>query len=174
MTFTGPSPHPVRKQDIEALLGIVAVVEGALLGGEVGEETTTKLARKLVAAELLSEDETGPHSTGHVALALDGIIGRLQWANGMLEVEPESRVETATAHIMRFPAKQAAKDCGTELLRGGASRVLVEHEQAEGWTLQAVYTEFAPDPGFVRRVRHLHEVAARFGGRYSGSQAPGD
>jgi hypothetical protein len=174
VTLSGPSPRPVREQDVAALIGILAVVEGALLGGEVGDETTTKLSRKLVGAGLLSENGAGDPSAGQVAVALDEIIARLQGALGEYESAPEPRVEIATAHVMRFPTKQAADRCAAHLLDGHASRVTVEHERTEGWTLYAVYSELAPDPGFSQRVRDLRQVAIRFGGRYSGSQAPGN
>jgi hypothetical protein len=68
VTPNGPSPRPVREQDIAVLVGIIAVVEGALLGGEVGDETTTELARKLVAAGVLSENGNGLPSAGQVAV----------------------------------------------------------------------------------------------------------
>jgi hypothetical protein len=174
VTLNGPSPRPVREQDVAALIGIIAVVEGALLGGEVGDETTSELARKLVAAGLLSENGTGLPSAGQVAVALDEIIARLQWALGEYGSALEPRVEIATAHVMRFPTKQAADRCATDLLDGQASRVMVEHERTGVWTLYAVYSELAPDPGFAQRVRDLSQVATRFGGKYSGSQAPGN
>ena len=174
VTLNVPSPRPVREQDVAALIGIIAVVEGALLGGKVGDETTTRLARKLVAARLLSEDGNGLPRAGEVAVALDEIMARLQWALGEYESAPEPRVEIATAHVMRFPTKQAADRCATDLLAGQASRVRVVDERTEGWTLYAVYTELAPDPGFSQRVRDLSQVATRFGGVYSGSQAAGN
>jgi hypothetical protein len=128
----------------------------------------------LVAARLLSESGTGLPSAGQVAVTLDEIIARLQWTLGEYESAPEPRVEIATTHVMRFPTKQAAARCATDLLGTQASRVIVEHERTRGWTLYAVYSELAPDPGFSQRVRDLSQVATRFGGKYSGSQAPGN
>jgi hypothetical protein len=173
MTSAEASPNPVRQQDVAVLLGIVAIVEGGLLGGAVDPATVSKIATKFVTTGLLSRQPNGDlPSAGRVAIAMDNLIGRLEFALGEYESEPEPRKGMASAHVLRFPTEEAASSCRAELLGQQADRVLMERDGTHGWTLYAVYPELPPDPEFLERERMLQQIALRFGGTYLGSQAP--
>ena len=165
--------NPVRQQDVAVLLGIVAIVEGGFLGGAVDPATASKIATKFVTTGLLSRQPNGDlPSAGRVAIAMNNLIRRLQFALGEYESEPEPRTEIATAHVLSFPTEEATSNCRAELLSQQANRVLMERDGTNSWTLYAVYPELPPDQGFSERERMHQQIALRFGGTYSGSQAP--
>jgi len=131
-----------------------------------------ELTARQISLSLLdaTPDGTLP-SAGRVAVAMDGVIGRLRFALGEYESEPPPGSEL-TAHVLRFPTEAQARKCQVELL-DGAIAVLVEADaETTDWRLYAVYPELAPDPGFRSRERALEATVRRLGGVYSGSQSP--
>ena len=161
----------VRHGDVEVLTGIIAIVEGNLLGGHVDERTASKLASRFVEAGLLARESDGSApSEGRVAAAMDQLIGRLRFALGESDFEPEPLPPEGTTHVLRFPSETQAANCKAELREGADEIRIVADPQHPGWQLLVAYSELVPDPGFISTERTLHATARRFGGFYSGSQ----
>jgi hypothetical protein len=154
------------------MIGIVANIEGNLLGGHVDEKTAAKFATKFVDAGLLATEIDGSlPSAGRVAVAMDRLIIRLRFALGEYDSEPEPAPE-ATAHMLLFPTEAQAVNCKNDLLDSATDIHIEPHPAKPGWQLYAGYPELAPDSGFLSRERELQATARRFGGVYSGSQGP--
>lgn len=154
------------------MIGIVAIIEGNLLGGHVDEKTAAKFAARFVDAGLLATEIDGSlPSAGRVAVAMDTLIIRLRYALGEHDSDPDPGPE-ATAHVLLFPTKAQAINCKNELLDTATDIHIEPHPAKPGWQLYAVYPELAPDTEFLSRERELQATARRLGGVYSGSQGP--
>jgi hypothetical protein len=73
-------PNPLQRRDAEALIGIVAVLDGVIWGGSLDEWTTSKVAERLVQEGLL----TAGHNRDDVHLALDDLNQRLRYVVGFM------------------------------------------------------------------------------------------
>jgi len=77
-------PNPLWRRDAEALIGIVAVLDGVIWGGSLDEWTTSKVAERLVQQGLLTAD----HNRDDVHQALDDLNQRLRYAVGDYDSPP--------------------------------------------------------------------------------------
>jgi len=163
--------HLVRREDVEVLIGIAAIMDSHMKGGAVDEGMVAQFAARFVNAGLLEpQGPGGVPSAGRVAVALDDLIQRLRFAVGEYDTEPEP-APPATEHVLTFPTATLAENCKAELSEG-ALRVLMEPDEGGSWRLLAAYPELAPDPDFQERERSLQATARSCGGKYSGSQGP--
>ena len=51
-----PAPNPVQRRDANVLIGVLAVLEGAIWAGDLNQQTTTKVAERFVQEGLLAAD----------------------------------------------------------------------------------------------------------------------
>jgi hypothetical protein len=51
-----PVPNPVQHRDANVLTGILAILEGVIWGGQLDEQTTSKVAERFVQQGLLAAD----------------------------------------------------------------------------------------------------------------------
>jgi len=82
-------PNPLQLRDTEALIGILAVLDGVIWGGRLDEWTTSKVAERLVQQGLLTAD----HNRDDVHQALEDLNQRLRYAVGEYDNPPSSIVE---------------------------------------------------------------------------------
>ena len=82
----GSVPNPVQLRDAEALIGILAVLDGVIWGGTLDEWTTSKVAERFARQGLLAAD----HNRNDVHQALDDLIQRLRYAVGDYDSSPPS------------------------------------------------------------------------------------
>jgi hypothetical protein len=81
---TSPTPNPVSRQDIAALVGVLAVLEGGLLAEQLDETTARKVADRLLREGLLVED-WAPHDLHQ---CLHDLNQRLRFALGEYDDPP--------------------------------------------------------------------------------------
>ena len=80
------APNPLQRRDAGALIGIVAVIDGAIWGGSLDDWTTGKIAERLVLQGLLTAD----YNRDDVHQALDDLNQRLHYVAGDYESPPPS------------------------------------------------------------------------------------
>lgn len=80
-----PTPNPISRQDAAVLVGWAAILEGALVGGELPHGIVRKLRERLEAADLLSEQA----SAREVRQAVNDLNHRLRYALGEYAEPPE-------------------------------------------------------------------------------------
>jgi len=81
-----PVPNPVQHGDAEVLIGILAILEGAIWGGSVDARTTGKVAQRFVQQGLLSAD----HDQRDLRQAIGDMNQRLRYAAGEYDNPPPS------------------------------------------------------------------------------------
>ena len=171
--------------DLEALLSVVAVVQGRLLADELPQELTQQLVRTLGKRGLLPEGATA----GSVNAALSDLGQRLHWAmNPAMEFPapaprrtvyrltvPADAVSACIAELGEAGGQDIqhgpAGTTGWTMLPTGPGGVLERHstDVPDGRTVTVAFPELAPDPAYRDRVEQLSELAERHGGEYAGS-----
>ena len=79
-----PVPNPVQHRDAEVLIGILAVLEGAIWNGSLDEWTTSKIADRFVQQGLLAAD----HDQHDLRQAINDLNQRLRYAAGEYDNPP--------------------------------------------------------------------------------------
>jgi hypothetical protein len=81
-----PVPNPVQRCDAEVLIGILAIVEGAIWGGSLDAWTTSKIAERFVQQGLLAAG----HDERELRQAIGNMNQRLRYAAGEYDSLPPS------------------------------------------------------------------------------------
>jgi hypothetical protein len=79
-------PNPVQHRDAGVLIGILAVLEGAIWAGSFGEQTAGKVAERFAQEGLLAAD----YDQRDLRQALADLNQRLRYAAGEYDSPPES------------------------------------------------------------------------------------
>ena len=79
-------PNPVQHRDAGVLIGILAVLEGAIWTGSSDEQTAGKIAERFVQEGLLA----GDYDQRDLRQALGDLNQRLRYAAGEYDSPPES------------------------------------------------------------------------------------
>ena len=79
-------PNPVQHRDAGVLIGILAVLEGAIWAGSLDERTAGKVAERFAQEDLLAAD----YNQRDLRQALGDLNQRLRYAAGEYESPPES------------------------------------------------------------------------------------
>ncbi len=161
----------VRDDDIDAVIGVLAILDGQLLAGAVEDSLATEYLQRFVNSGLLESataDGTPP-SVGRLTLAMSELIDRLRYSLGEYETEPGPS-SLMTTHVLDFQTEDAARACEEELLASALDTLFSPADGKSRWQLYVVYPELMPDPEFRRREKSLTTVAEAHGGSYRGSQ----
>ncbi|MGH3412057.1 MAG: hypothetical protein ACRDPH_03120 [Marmoricola sp.] len=168
------SQSPVSQQDVEVLIGIVAIETGNVVAGNVDPSITEKFADRFVNAGVLDREPDGSQpSAGKVGLALEDLCQRLRYAYGDYDGMPMPRpLPRVVKHVLELPSERAADHCRDDLPSGQVREAVIDYHETEGWLAYAFYPELAPDHGFHERETQLQQTATKHGGRYIGSSIP--
>jgi hypothetical protein len=79
-------PNPVRRRDAGILIGVLAILEGAIGAGSLDEQTAGKIAERFVQVGLLA----GDYNQRDLRQALGDLNQRLRYAAGEYDSPPES------------------------------------------------------------------------------------
>jgi len=79
-----PAPNPVQRRDANVLIGVLAVLEGAIWAGDLNQQTTTKVAERFVQEGLLAAD----HGRRDLRQAINDMNQRLRHAAGEYDGPP--------------------------------------------------------------------------------------
>ena len=81
-----PVPNPVQHRDANVLIGILAILEGVIWGGQLDEWVTSKIAERFVQAGLLAAD----HGQYDLRQAISDMNQRIRYAAGEYDTPPSS------------------------------------------------------------------------------------
>ena len=81
-----PAPNPVQHRDAEVLIGVLAILEGAIWSGDLDEWTAGKIAERFVRHGLLAAD----HDERDLRQAIADMNQRLRYAAGEYDSPPPS------------------------------------------------------------------------------------
>jgi hypothetical protein len=81
-----PVPNPVQHRDTRVLIGILAVLEGAIWAGSFDEQTAGKVAERFAEEGLLAAD----YDQRDLRQALADLNQRLRYAAGEYDSPPDS------------------------------------------------------------------------------------
>jgi hypothetical protein len=84
--LTAPVPNPVQRRDANVLIGILAILEGVIWGGQLDEQTTSYLAGRFVEEGLLGAD----HDQHDLRQAINDMNQRIRYAAGEYDTPPSS------------------------------------------------------------------------------------
>lgn len=166
----GRRNRQVSDADLQALIGILAVLQGELLAGS-SDELALALRRRMSAAGLMTAtyEET---DVGRLQIALDDLNQRLRYAVGECDEVPEPRLDrAATRHDFSVPDDGRARAFAQALRASGAGGVIIEmgSDEPKIAHVSGTFPELAPNPDFFERRAQVRELVARHGGRYRGS-----
>ena len=80
----GPAPNPVQQGDARVLIGILAILEGAIWAGDLSEPTTSQIAERFMQQGLLAAD----HDQHGLRQAINDMNHRLRYAVGEYNSPP--------------------------------------------------------------------------------------
>jgi hypothetical protein len=180
-----PQTRALPSEDLEALLGVVAVLSGHLVGGDLPPDLTHDLIRRLTQRGPLSKGSTA----GALNAALTDLGQRLHWATGT-DMEYPAAMPHRTNYQLSIPADSVAA-CITALRAAGADDIHDGPLTVTGWemrstspdgarqrhstdvpdgrTVTAAFPDLAPDPAYQERIAHLSTLAEDHGGQYQGA-----
>ena len=81
-----PVPNPVQHRDANVLIGILAILEGAIWVGQLDERTTGKVAERFVREGLLGAD----YDQRDLRQAINDLNHRIRYAAGEYDTPPSS------------------------------------------------------------------------------------
>ena len=81
-----PVPNPVQHRDAGVLIGMLAILEGAIWGGSFDEWTASKVADRFVQQGLLAAD----YDQRDLRQAIGDLNQRLRYAAGEYDSPPQS------------------------------------------------------------------------------------
>jgi hypothetical protein len=84
--LAAPVPNPVQHRDANVLIGILAILEGVIWGGQLDEQTTSKVAERFVQQGLLDAD----HDQHDLRQAINDMNQRIRYAAGEYDTPPSS------------------------------------------------------------------------------------
>ena len=162
-------PRPLSDADLTALLGLVVVLDGELLGGGLDPRLVERLRVRCARAGLVAETS----DPADLALALSGLVDRLRYSLGEYP-EPLAADLGLSDQYFRFETRVAAERfLGRTLAAGGLGTGPVHVVGPEPpWEATVTIAELVLSAGFDRRVRELTADAARDGGSYGGWGSP--
>jgi hypothetical protein len=79
-----PVPNPVQHRDANVLIGILAILEGAIWVGQLDERTTGKVADRFVRQGLLGAD----HDQRDLRQVISDMNQRIRYAAGEYDTPP--------------------------------------------------------------------------------------
>jgi hypothetical protein len=79
-----PAPNPVRHRDASVLIGVLAILEGAIWAGDLSEQVTSKVAERFVQQGLLAAH----HDQRDLRQAINDMNHRLRYATGEYDSPP--------------------------------------------------------------------------------------
>jgi hypothetical protein len=180
-----PQTRALPSNDLAALLGVVAVVHGQLMIGDLPPDLTQRLIRRL--------SEHGPLLPGSTAGALNATLTdlgrRLHWAAGA-DMEYPAATPQRTTYELSIPAGcvaaciAALRDAGAddiqdgpltatgwEMRPTGPGGALQRHstDVPDGRTVTATFPDLPLDPAYQDRIVQLRALAEHHGGQYQGA-----
>jgi hypothetical protein len=84
--LAAPVPNPVQRGDANVLIGILAILEGVIWGGQLDEQITSKVAERFVQQGLLDADYDQPA----LRQAISDMNQRIRYAAGEYDTPPSS------------------------------------------------------------------------------------
>jgi hypothetical protein len=165
--MSGPVPNPISDGDVSAVIGLLAVVEGELLGEQLDPKLVRSIRDRFVMAGLLAQDaETADLRVVVVA----EMNQRFRYARGEYDEPPAP--EGPVSHTLSAPDERTAAECfaAAHALWSGAGRVDAPDGDRQAWW---VYVEDDAWPLTARFAQHqsaLEDLARRLGVRYLGWQ----
>ena len=84
--LSAPVPNPVQHRDANVLIGILAILEGVIQGGQLDEQTTGKVAGRFIQQGLLGAD----HDQHDLRQAINDMNQRIRYAAGEYDTPPSS------------------------------------------------------------------------------------
>jgi hypothetical protein len=169
MAHHDTAPSPLGHQDAAALIGVTAVLQGHLLICGLSPRLVDSLNRHLHRAGLVGSD-AGPAELG---LALANLTDRIRCALGECDEPPAAdtgRVDLYFGFASRAAA-QAFVEASAAQGESAAPPAAVDGRAYDGdvsWQVAVRTAELPLSVEFDDHMTQLRELAARYGGSYSG------
>ena len=147
MAQNGTTPHPLDRQDAEALIGVMAVLEGHLIAGDLDPLVVDRLSERLV----------GPDAgAAELRVVLWNLNKRLQYVLG--------EHDQAAAYVF----SQAVPSAGAPVAVDGRSY----DDETVRWEVSVRSTTLPLSAEFDLERARLLALAAQHGGRDGGWGSP--
>ena len=160
-----PAPNALGRRDAEALIGVMAVLEGHLVAGDLDPHAIDSLSERLV----------GPGAgASELLVALGNLIQRLRYVLGEHDELPAGD----TGHVDLYVgfAARAAAQAFTEAVPSAGSPTAVDgrsyDDETVRWQVAVRSTSLPLSPEFELERGRLLALAAERGGRDGGWGGP--
>lgn len=160
----GETPFRLRTRDAELLVGVLAILQGHLLGGD-DSRTTDQIRDRLARAGVLTDES----SVGEAAVVIGDLGQQVRYANGDYDDKRPDAERRLTAHYLSMPSRENAEACRAEVAGLSPVRTEINESPEAGLRLLVAFPELAPDAAFHTRSAELSAIAVRHGGRLTGS-----
>ena len=164
MSRDGAAPHPLERQDADALIGVTAVLEGHLIAGQLDPEVVGRLGARLVGPG------AGP---AELRVALANLNQRLRYVLGEYDEPPAPGTGEVEQHF-GFASESAAL-AFAEAVPSAGTPVAVDGRAYDGdvsWQVAVRTAELPLSAGFDLVRQRLRALAAEHGGQDGGWGTP--
>jgi hypothetical protein len=169
MTRSDAAPHPLGQQDAQALIGLVAILEGHLLGGDLDPQLAGSLTVRLQEVGLVGPGGGPPE----LRLVLADLNQRLRYVLGEYDEPPASHSGGGEMYF-GFAAQAAARafvDAARAQGESAAAPVAVDGRAYDGevsWEVAVGIVELPLSVRFDQHEQRLSALAAGHGGASGG------
>jgi hypothetical protein len=168
MTENGAAPNPLGQRDAASLVGVLAVLEGHLLTGDLDPHVVEHLARRVLP------EHPGTAGPAELRLALSDLNHRLRYVLGEYAEPPLLGTGQVALHV-GF-ANEAAARAFADTARTAGERVAAPvqvdgrayDDGSVGWQVDVRTTGLPLSAGFDAHVERLRRLAAEHGGHDGG------
>jgi len=165
-TADGAAPNPIGRQDAADLIGLLAVLEGHVIAGDLDPHVVGRLSERLVrpgagAAEL--------------RVALGNLSGRLRYVLGEHDEQPAPDTGEVDLYL-GFATEDAARAFAAGVPAAGVPVAVDGRSYDDGtirWQVAVRSTTLPLTGGFEHERERLLALAAENGGRDGGWGSPG-
>ncbi|MFU8875468.1 hypothetical protein [Micromonospora sp. SL4-19] len=161
-----PRTRALPRSDLGAIFGVLVIVHGHLLAGELPPDLVRRLVDRLTDHGPLPEGA----SAGELNALLADLCQRMHWAMAEEYGDYPEPMPRRTIYYLEVP-DEAVDACVAALavLGGEVSLQPIEDgTRSNGRQIAAAFSDLPPDPSHHARVAQLSSLASRCGGHYSG------
>jgi hypothetical protein len=165
MPDDGPAPNPLGRRDAEALIGVLAVLEGHLINGDLDPHVVGHLSTHVVGPD------AGP---AELRVALGNLNQRLRYVLGEHDEPPTP--DTGLVDLYVGFAAEAAAHAFSQAVRSAGAPVAVDgtsyDDETVRWQVAVRSTSLPLSPEFGLERTQMLALAADHGGRDGGWGGP--
>lgn len=165
MARVEPQSRALPGPDLEAIFGVLAVVHGNLLAGQLPLDLVRQLINRLTRHGPLPDGA----SPGELNALMSDLCQRMHWAMSHDYGDYPEPMSRRTTYYLDVP-KGETDACTTALINLGGEVSPHRNDDANhpSQHIAVAFPDLPPDPGHHARVAQLSTLVRRHGGEFAG------